>query len=297
MAFGRLRSRGSLSGVLLAAALAALGVSEFRLHWVESFLGAYLASTNAERPESGMIWEQGRRTRSALSVVEQMAGDREAQQRRARNAGSLGEVLAVLAPGQAVMLSAEHFRELYQKLPPALAHELISPFELLRLAGEGRWSRTYLERSSDGLMIYLLEPGNQVLRQFRLSDAPLALVARRSEGVEQTLEQNPAFRGRIYAAERFFAVLSEMGDEERRGVLPQPERLLGVAAQIARVGVSDEALGGFVELGFEVRTPSGPRVLSLQGQDWAVWRLRARMEGRREIGPAAPLSPADSRGP
>ncbi len=297
MSIGRLRSRGSLSGVLLAAVLAAAGVAEFRLHWAEGLLGAYLASTNAERPESGMIWEQGRRTQSALSVVEHLAGDREAQQRRARNAASLGELLALLAPGQAVMLSAEHFRELYQKLPLALAHELISPFELLRLAGEGRWSRTYLERSSDGLMIYLLEPGNHVLRQFRLSDAPLALAARRSDGMEQTLERIAAFRGRIYAAERFFAALSELGDEERRGVLPQPERLLGVAAQIVRVGVSDEALGGFVELGFEIRTPSGPRVLSLQGQDWAVWRLRARMEGRRDAGPSSPLSPADARGP
>jgi len=295
--FGHRRPRGSLPGLLAAAVLAALAVSEFRLHWVESLLGAYLAATNAERPETGLVWEQGRRARSALSVVEQMAGDREAQERRARNAGSLGEVLAALAPGQAVILSAEHFRELYRGLPAAIAEEIISPFELLQLAGEGRWSRTYLERSSDGLMIYLLEPGNRVLRQFRLAAAPLALVARGGEGESKTLEQIPVFRGRIYPAERFFAVLAELGEEERRGALPQPERLLGVAAQIRRVGISDEALGGLVEVGFEIRNAAGVRVILLQGQDWAVWRLRARMEGRAEAAPAGQAAAADSRGP
>jgi len=87
------------------------------LHWVERSVGAYLVSTNADRPESGAIWEKGRKAQTARMAVDKLAADREANQRLARNAGTLNEIIASLSPGQGVMLSAEHFRELYQKDP------------------------------------------------------------------------------------------------------------------------------------------------------------------------------------
>ena len=270
----------ALPGLLLGAVLAAMIVAELQLHWVERVIGVYLAATNSDRPESGAIWEKGRKTRSARSAVERLASDREAYQRMARNAGNLSEIVGSLASGQGAMLSAEHFRELYQKLPQGLAADMISPFDLLRLANEGRWSRTYLEKASDGLMVYLLEPNNHVLRQFKVAAAPLALLARRADAASQTLEQMPGFQGRIYPADRFFAALASLAEDERRGLVPQPERLLEVSGQIARVGLSDEALAGFVDIGFEVRTGSQSRVLLLQGQDWAVWRLRSLLEGK-----------------
>ncbi len=270
----------ALPGLLVGAVLVAMVVAELQLHWVERAIGVYLMATNSDRPESGAIWEKGRKTRSARSAVERLAGDREAYQRMARNAGNLSEVVETLAPGQGAMLSAEHFRELYQKLPPGMAGDMISPFELLRLANEGRWSRTYLEKASDGLMVYLLEPNNHVLRQFKVSSAPLALLARRAAATSQTLEQMPGFQGRIYTAERFFAALASLSEDERRALVPQPERLLEVSGQIVRVGLSDEALAGFVDIGFELRKGAQSRVMLLQGQDWSVWRLRALLESK-----------------
>jgi hypothetical protein len=271
----------ALPGLVVGAALAAMIVAEVHLHWVERLVGAYLVSTNSDRPESGAIWEKGRKALSARSAVERLASDREAYQRMARNSGNLSEIVGSLAPGQGAMLSAEHFRELYQKMPQGLAADMISPFELLRLANEGRWSRTYLEKASDGLMVYLLEPNNHVLRQFKVASASLALLARRADAANQTLENIAGFQGRIYAAERFFAALASLAEDERRGLVPQPERLLEVSGRITRVGLSDEALAGFVDIGFEVRTGSQSRVLLLQGQDWAVWRLRSLLEGKR----------------
>jgi len=264
-----------LAGVMLAMIFA-----ELKLHWVERAIGAYLVSTNSDRPESGAIWEKGRKTRSARSAVERLASDREAYQRMARNAGNLSEIVGSLTPGQGAMLSAEHFREIYQKIPQGLAAEMISPFELLRVANEGRWSRTYLEKSSDGLVVYLLEPNNHVLRQFKLASASLAILTRRTEASSQTLEDVPGFQSRIYSAERFFTALTSLAEDERRGLIPQPERLLEVSGQITRVGISDEVLAGFVDIGFEIRSASQRRVLLIQGQDWAVWRLRSLLEGK-----------------
>lgn len=268
------------SGLVLLAALAVLIASEMKLNWVERLVGAYLVATNDERPESGAIWDKGRKAQTARMAIDKLASDREASQRMARNAGTLNEVIATLAPGQGVMLSAEHFRELYQKLPSGIAAEMISPFDLLRLTSEKRWVRAYLEKSAEGLMIYLLEPGNQVLRQLRVTAATLALMTRRGESASQSLEEMAGFQNRIYTADRFFAALAALTEEERRGLIAQPERLLEVSETLTRVGISDENLAGFVDLGVEVQAGGRRRVLLFQAQDWAVWRLRALLEGK-----------------
>jgi len=277
------------TGIILVALLAALVASELKLNWVERLVGAYLVATNAERPESGAIWEKGRKAQTARMAIDKLASDREASQRMARNAGTLNEIVAALAPGQGAMLSAEHFRELYQKIPSGIAAEMISPFDLLRFTSEKRWTRAYLEKSSEGLTIYLLEANNQVLRQFRVAAATLALMARRGAAASQSLEDLASFQNRIYTAERFFAALSALTEEERRGLIAQPERLLEVSGQITRVGLSDEALAGFVDVGVEVQAGSQRRVILIQGQDWAVWRLRSLLEGKSPA--ARPATP------
>jgi hypothetical protein len=264
----------------LAALVLALVASEMGLNWAERLVGAYLVATNAERPESGAIWEKGRKAQTARLAIEKLASDREASQRLARNAGTMNEVVAPLAPGQGVMLSAEHFRELYQKIPSGIAAEMISPFDLLRFTSEQRWNRAYLEKSSEGLMVYLLDTHNHVLRQFRVAAATLALMRRRGDMASQSLEDLASFQNRVYAADRFFAALSALTEEERRGLIAQPERLLDVAEQITRVGISDEALAGFVDVGVEVQAGGQRRVLLIQGQDWAVWRLRSLLEDK-----------------
>ena len=265
---------------LLAPVLLALIASEVKLNWAERIVGAYLVAVNDARPESGAIWEKGRKTQIARLAVEKLASDREAHQRMARNAGTLDEIVGSLTPGQGAMLSAEHFRELYQKIPSGIAAEMISPFDLLRLTSEKRWARTYIEKTTDGLMVYLLEPTNHVLRQFRVASASIALMARRSALASQSLEDLASFQHRIYPAERFFAALAALPEEERRGLIAQPEKLLDVSGQITRVGVSDEALAGFVDVGMEIQSGTERRVLLLQGQDWAVWRLRSLLEGK-----------------
>ena len=62
-------------------------------------------------------------------------------------------------------------------------------------------------------------------------------------------------------------------------MLPHPELLLTAPGQIVRVGISDETQAGFIELGFEFFANNERRVLVFPGQEWAVWRLRAHLEG------------------
>lgn len=270
----------ALRPILLLMMLCFILILELRFDWMERILGSYLVTTNSERPESGSIWEKSHQTRTAQQTLEQILTDRQAMQREARNAATFTQIAANVALGKGVMLSADHFRKLYLRLSPSIAQDIISPFELLGLVSSGRWRRTYFEKSITGLMIYLLDANNRVLRQIELDSVLLSQLKRGEVALAESLDQLPFFKNRIYPADQFFNALESFPEEVRRSMLPHPETLLEVSGQIVRVGISNETLSGFIELGFEFFDGTQHHVVLVQGHEWAVWRLRSHLEGK-----------------
>ena len=269
-----------LRPVLLTLVVCSVIILEMRFDWVERTLGAYLATTNSVRPESGAIWEKGRQTLTARKTLEKIVTDRQTSQREARSAVSFSQIAAGLSSGQGVMLSVDRFRRLYLELPRNAAHEIISAFDLLKIANEGRWRRTYFENSSRGLVVYLLDAENRVLRQIDIPSGLLRQIGREEHAAAETLENLTNFKNRIYSAERFFGALDAFPEEVRRNMLLHPEMLLKQSGQISRVGISDEAVSGFIELGFEIVDGTRRMVVLDQGHEWAIWRLRSYLEGK-----------------
>jgi len=253
-------------------------ISELRFDWAEQMLGRYLVTTNIQRPESGSIWEVGHRTVTARQRLEQLITDRQSSQREARGADTFTQIVSSLPPGQGVMLSSEHFRRLYLNLPGTLAQEIIAPFELLRLLSDGHWIRTYLENEDYGLKIYLLNSENRVLRDLRISTQLVYQIERVERALQGRLDDLPTFENRIYPAERFFEALNSLPDEDLGSVIAQPEELLGTPGRIVRVGISDEAVSGYIEIGFEIEDGTRRKVIILKGREWAVWILRSYLE-------------------
>ncbi len=268
-----------LRPILTLMLVSSIFILELRFDWMERILGTYLVTTNAERPESGSIWEKSRQTRTARKTLEQIITDRQTLQREARSAATFTQIAANVTPGEGVMLSADHFRKLYLRLAPSIAHEVISPFELLGIVSDGLWRRTYFEKSGAGLVIYLLDANNRVLQQLELGSMLLSQLKRGEVALAESLDQLPIFENRIYPADRFFNSLESFPEDVRRIVVPQPETLLEVPGQIVRVGISDETQSGFIELGFEFLNGAQRRVVLVQGHEWAVWRLRSNLEG------------------
>ena len=269
----------ALRPLLIFTLLCAVFILELRFDWVEQFLGSYLVTTNSERPESGSIWDKSRQTRTAQQTLEQIITDRQALQREARSAASFTQIAASVAPENGVMLSAEHFRQLYVRLTPTIAREIIAPLDLLAYASKGQWQRTYFEKSGSGLTVYLLDANNLVLRQLELSPVLLSQLQRGEVALPKSLDELPNFKNRIYTADQFFESLESFHEEARNSMIPHPELLLTAPGQIVRVGISDETHSGTIELGFELFADNERRVLVVQGQEWAVWRLRAHLEG------------------
>jgi len=271
----------SLRPVALCLFVGLLLISELRFDWIEQIAGRFLVVTNPQRPEFGAIWEKGHSTEVALETLNQLVTDRQRVQREAREAQSFVEVARLLDRGLDVVVSAEHFQQLYGVLPTVLADELLSPFTLIRIQSQGQWDRAYFEPAGKGLTIYFLNRDNRVLHQVTVGSDLLARIERGESPRNESLDNLPQFAARIYPAERFFAVLEELPEDVRRNVIPWPENLIQSPGRIVRVGISDEILSGRIEIGLEFEEPPRTYVTLLPGRDWAVGRLRAVLEGER----------------
>jgi hypothetical protein len=282
----------TLRSALVLSAVVALIVTEFRFAWLESAVGAYLVTTNSARPESGTIWDQGRQSELARQTLNQYMNQRQDAQREARRATSLGQVLAGIGKDRGAMISAAHFVELYLKLPPVLAHEIVSPYTLLSQLSANKWQRTFFEQQDQLLSIYLLDDHSQVLHRLTIGPGLIEHIQQGEVAIHTGLQQLSDFSAHIYPAELFFGALNTLPEEVRKGIVASPEELLRVSGRIVQVGISSEPLGGATTLGFEVDDLQGAKVILAQGRSEDVehlqWMLESRSGGgfdHREVRP------------
>jgi hypothetical protein len=274
-----LKGMVALRPVVLVLLLSLGLIAELRFDWAEHLVGRYLVTTNPFRPESGAIWEKGHRTEDARQVLEKIVTDKQAVQREARDAQNFTQIAQALSRGIELIISADHFRHLYNELPPELAAELLSPYTLVRIISKNEWDRAFFEPGASGFSIYFLNKDNRVLQQLTVSADMLARMEHGETPRIDRLENLPQFANRIYSADRFFRALESVSEDVRRQGVPWPENLLKSPGRVSRVAISDEVLSGYIELGFEMEEPIQTRVILFQGRDWAVARIRAVLEG------------------
>jgi len=256
-------------------------ISELRFDWIERMLGSFLVSTNVTRPESGAIWELGKQTKTAHQAIEKIVTDRRSSYREAEKATSFKQIATTIQPEEWLLVPPDLFRKLYLELPPEVATEIIPSFELLELINNRDWERTYFEKDGDGLNIYMLDKDNRVLKRLPISPDLLYMMAYSDVAFGERLENFPIFEGRIYPGDLFFKVLKNLTPEVIDGVIRRPEHLLRVPGNIARVGISDEAISGFIQIGFEIESGAQQMLILLRGHEWAVWRLRSLLESEK----------------
>lgn len=268
----------ALRHLVLILFILGIFISELRFDWFEQIVGSYLVTTNLKRPKSGAIWEIGHQTITARQTLDQIVTDRQFLQREAFGATTFTQMALNISPNKGIMLSSEHFKKMYLTLPQTIAQKIASPFEILRLFSDGSWVRTYLEKTGNTLKIYLLNAHNRVLRELEIQSHLIQYIKRVEMALTGTLEDLPSFENRIYSADKFFRALGSLPQEDLKSVISQPELLLSMPGHIVRVGISDEAVSGFIELGFEIEDGTGRKVMLLQGREWAVWALRSYLE-------------------
>lgn len=273
----RLVSPHTLALLLICIALI---FTELHFDWLEHLLGNYLSTTNAYRPQSGAIWEQGNQVDSAREALVAYSSQRQNSRIEAQRSTSMGQVVGNIADDKGAMISADHFIELFLNLPPAISHEIISPYRLLAELSAGNWMRTFFEQQAGQMTVYLLDEQNQVLDRMTLVPELLDYIKRGEVAVTMGLDRMADFAAHIYPADRFFKVLSGLSEDVRAGIIPRPEDLLRIPGRIRRVGISEVPQSDMVDLGFEIESLDGPKVILTQGRYEDVQRLQYTLEGR-----------------
>ncbi len=276
----------SFRSAVLILIVAGVLVSELRFGWVEQIAGRYLLATNSRRPEYGAVWETGNKTAQARKTLEELVKVRLSSQREARGADSLNAISKKLTSEQGAMISASHFIDIYNRLSPRISRKILPPYQLLMLSSESEWERTYFEKSADGMGAYLLNTENRVLHHIRIDYNLLQEIELEAGTHANSLESLDNFTARSYLASDFFAALLTLDDEARKAALPEPFLLLREKGRLIKAGISDEVKDGYIELGFELETPQGRRIVIISGHEWAVWQLRERLE-KLDFDPAA----------
>lgn len=273
--FNRFFSLRSLTFILIVLLLA---VFEFRFDWMEKALGSYLSTTNRQRPETGDIWETAHDTKQAQDSLDEFTVDREALQRNARGADDLAYIISFIADNQSVMISPDHFRSLYMKLPRSVASQIIPPNELLQLLGEKEWDRTYFRKFGNQLSIYMINRSNRVLREIVVAESTLVQIQRRKIVFNGSLEEWGISPEGIFPADLFFSALVSLPEDLRAEILVQPEEILNAGGRLVRVGFPLQLQTVWVDIGFELDDGSQRQVVILPAREWALWRLRSVME-------------------
>ncbi|MBN2241674.1 MAG: hypothetical protein JW793_03210 [Acidobacteria bacterium] len=280
--FGRFFSLRSLTFILIVALLV---IFEFRFDWMEKALGSYLSTTNRQRPETGEIWETAHDTEQARNSLNEITVDRETLQRNARGAVDLADIISFIAENQSVMISPEHFRSLYMKLPRSIASKIIAPNDLLRLLGEGEWERTYFRKYGNQLSIYLIDGSNRALCEIAVPDSTLVQIERRRIVFSGSLEEWGFAPERIRPANRFFSSLGSLPEDVRAEILARPEDILSAGGRLVRVGFPPQGQAEWVDIGFELDDGSQRQVVILPAREWALGRLRTAEESAALSGP------------
>lgn len=159
-------------------------------------------------------------------------------------------------------MSPSKFVGLYLALPKAERDSVLASRELLDLYYNSDWRRASLRSADEGAVAYIIDSQDHVIRTVTLSDRHVRVAGEFGRVLKGGLVNQPPFAGRVYPAERFFAILFQLPEAERGQLFPDPGMLLGLPKPVTAVGLAPAGHEAFAVIGFETAGESGPVVTS-----------------------------------
>jgi len=272
----------SFSNIALFMLTTMFFFSEFRFDWFETLVGSYLVSTNELRPETGVVWETGKQTNNAHEYLNTIVSKKEDIRQNANKAGSFSELLSSLMPGEWVTLEKQQFKSLYLSLEKSTSLKIIDPAQLVWLLNGSNLDRIFCEGIKGGIKIFFIDAENRVIKEIELQKVDIIELENSDKPVPGILTDMAGFQDRIYPAPIFFNALLKLPSEIIPDLMVDPEPLLSQEGKIIRVGIFNEAVNGYIKLGFEFESPEGNRIIFLKGREWAVWQLSLNLKGEEK---------------
>jgi len=273
-------------------------IAEEATHFAELFLGRYLNAYNLERKSWGTTWEAEARARQAAERVTQSATEGSRVRQEIEGANSFTALLDLLQESDNLAVTPSKFVGLYLALPKSERDSVIASKELLDLYYTSDWKRTGVKSADNGAIAYLIDSQNQVIKSVSLPDRLVRVAGETGKILRGGLESLPVFTGRIYPAERFFALLFNLTEVERSQLFPDPGLLLSLPKPVSYVGFAPAERGeSFAVIGFQSDGASGAAVTTYPITKTAFERLTFlfAMEGSDTLFTPSPDGEEDSQ--
>ncbi len=267
---GRWSSIANMSMICITGILLFLGI---RVHWPEKIIGRYLASTNADRPEKGAIWEAGKGAAAAKARIANIIKDRETMRLNILTADSFTELARNLGTDQWVKIEKETLIRLYQALPARQARVLMEPLQLAWLVKTKNTSDILCHGKSQGMSIYFMDASQQILGIMEFSPFILRQLQSSQNTARLPLEQISEFSDKIYPAQKFFHAALKLPPDILHNLMEEPAALLSQKGTLKRVSIANQSQAGYVRMGFEFHNQKEIQVVQTRAKEWAVWQL------------------------
>ncbi len=175
-------------------------------------------------------------------------------------ANTMAELVDILPDIGSTQTSPSKFVSLYMALPKSSRDGLMSSQELLDLYYNSQWIRTSVSLEGEVATAHFVDGNNQILRSVPLPEALIRAESPGGQRVIGDLSSDPRFIGRLHTAERFFAILFQLPEQERIAIFPDPEMLLGLPKPVTWVGLGLTDNDPIAQVGFESSSSDGPVV-------------------------------------
>ncbi len=176
-------------------------------------------------------------------------------------------------------MEKEQFKRLYQTLENPIALKIIEPAQLVWLLNGGSLDRIFCEGITGGIKLYFIDSENRVVKQIDLEKEDILEIENGGKPVPGELADMEGFSGRIYPARVFFDALFKLPVDIIPDLMMDPKPLLKQDGKIINVGIWNEAISGYIRLGFEFEEKKSKQVIFIKGREWAVWQLSLNLKG------------------
>lgn len=263
--------------LLTLAIIFGLIIFEFSTDFVEVVVGNILELTNPLRPKSGTIWDLYHKDSIASDQLQEMTKSISDRQIENPTINDLDELKATLDEKQTVTIPGDQFLNLYNQFPPRTAYEIISPFDLLKLAHSRTWIWTKIVKDENSLNFYYLDGEKQLLMDTYPPQSILYEIPQSDNTHQASLDSMANFNGRSFSKDQFFAAFDDLSNSVKFQIINNPFLLVKWDRTIKKVAVSRYAVDNIVSIGFEVNNGIYTEVYTFEASEWAVDYLIERL--------------------
>ncbi len=263
--------------IISFAAIIVFFVLEFTTNFVEIVIGNVLELTNPFRPKAGTVWEQNKKDQIASDQLKEITQNIDNDKIELADINDLIELKNKLEVQKTVIITSEQFKKFYNQIPPRFSYDIISPFNLLKLLHNKKWTWTKIVKGENSLSFYFLDGDKQILMDTYPPLTVLYNIPNSEKNHNVSLDSMEVFQGRTFSAQQFFTAFDDLSNTVKLQLINNPFLLIKWDKNIRQVAIGRYMNEQVVLIGFEINQGIYTEVYTFEASELAANYLIAHL--------------------